>query len=192
MIVIPVETLLEAYAMGVFPMAPSRHSTEINWYTAGKRGIIPLESFHMSKNIRRLIRQHHFEIKYDTHFREVMMACANRETTWISDIIIDSYSRLHELGYAHSVEIYKEDRLVGGLYGVALRSAFFGESMFHYEKEMDKIALYYCHRRLSKGGFTLWDTQFYTDHLSQFGCIEIPDEKYQSLLQEALHKKAKF
>ena len=192
MIVIPVETLLEAYAMGVFPMAPSRHSSEINWYTANKRGIIPIDSFHMSKNVRRIIRQHHFEIKYDTRFRDVMKACANRKTTWISDIIIDSYNRLHELGYAHSVEIYKKDRLVGGLYGVALRSAFFGESMFHYEKEMDKIALYYCHRRLVKGGFELWDTQFYTDHLSQFGCIEISDARYQFLLKNALKKKSVF
>lgn len=190
--IIPIETLLEAYAMGVFPMAPSRHSTEINWYTANKRGIIPIDQFHMSQNVKRLIRQHHFEVKYDTHFREVMKACADRETTWISDVIIESYSRLFELGYAHSVELYKNNHLAGGLYGVALRSAFFGESMFHYSKEMDKIALYYCHDKLKKGGFTLWDTQFYTEHLSQFGCIEISDNRYQILLKKALQSKALF
>ena len=190
--VIPIETLFEAYAMGIFPMAPSRNSREINWYTAKKRGIIPIDKFHMPKNVRRIIRQHEYEVKYDTRFREVMLACADRETTWISDIIIESYTRLHELGYAHSVEIYQDEKLAGGLYGVALRSAFFGESMFHYEDEMDKIALHYCHQRLLEGGFTLWDTQFYTEHLSQFGCMEITDEEYQVLLKEALQKEAFF
>lgn len=190
--IIAPEILLEGYAMGIFPMAPNKNSEKVDWFTASERGIIPMDKFKVSKNVQRLIRQHHFTESYDTQFKEVVKACADRQTTWISDIIIESYNHLYELGYAHSVEITRENKLIGGLYGVSLRGAFFGESMFHYEKEMDKIALYYCHERLIQGGYVLWDTQFYTKHLSQFGCIEISDEEYQKLLREAMEIKAHF
>ena len=177
---------------GIFPMSQSRESHSYDWYTAKKRGIIPINRFHISKNVKRLIRQGKFEVSYNEHFRDVMQACADRSSTWISDIIIESYVRLHELNFAHSVEIWKNDELVGGLYGVAIGGAFFGESMFHYETDMDKIALHFCHSRLKEGGFVLWDTQFYTEHLSQFGCVEIPAEEYQERLRNALKIKAYF
>ncbi len=190
--IIPPEILLEGYALGIFPMAPHKNSENIDWFTANRRGIIPLDQFRVSKNVHRLIRQHHFTESYDEAFLEVVSACADRDTTWISDVIIESYNQLSELGFAHSVEIRHAKKLVGGLYGVSLKGAFFGESMFHYEKEMDKIALYYCHKKLAEGGFKLWDTQFYTKHLSHFGCIEISDEDYQKMLKEAMKTEAHF
>lgn len=190
--IIPVDKLLEGYMTGIFPMAGSHDEAGYEWYTARRRGIIPLDQFHVSKNVRRLIRQGHFRVDYDTCFREVMEACADRTSTWISKVIIESYVQLHELDFAHSVEIWKDDKLAGGLYGVTIGGAFFGESMFHYQKDMDKIALYFCHQRLVEGGFVLWDTQFYTDHLSRFGCIEISADEYLRKLYEALKIKAWF
>lgn len=190
--IIPPADLIYGYSHGMFPMAPSKNSDEVEWYTATRRGIIPLNSFHVSRNIHHLIRQHRFEVAFDRDFRGVITACADRKSTWISPVIIESYYRLHMLGFAHSVEIYKKKKLVGGLYGVALKAAFFGESMFHYETDMDKIALYYCHKHLEKEGFELWDTQFYTEHLSRFGCKEISSEQYDDLLQKALKKEARF
>jgi leucyl/phenylalanyl-tRNA--protein transferase len=190
--IIPPETLLNGYAQGIFPMAESKDSVSIEWYSARKRGIIPLNDFHISKNVARLIRQSKFEIRVDTQFRQVMEHCADRESTWINEIILDSYQNLHNLGYAHSVEVYKNDQLVGGLYGVRLQSAFFGESMFRLEPDMDKIALYYCHQILTHNRFLLWDTQYYTEHLSRFGCIEIDAEEYEYLLSEAMNKECFF
>ncbi|HCD53175.1 MAG TPA: leucyl/phenylalanyl-tRNA--protein transferase, partial [Balneolaceae bacterium] len=128
--IIPPENLLSAYAQGIFPMADSRDSDDVEWYSARMRGIIPVDQFHVSKNLARLIRQGKFEVKIDTRFREVVTACADRESTWINDLIINSYDILNQSGYAHSVEVYKEGKLVGGLYGVHLQAAFFGESMF--------------------------------------------------------------
>jgi len=181
------------YSQGIFPMADARDSKEFSWYTADRRGIIPLDDFHVSSNVQRIIRQGRYRIEIDTAFRRTMEHCADRETTWISDLLIESYTRLHEAGFAHSVEVYNdEDNMVGGLYGVSLKSAFFGESMFNKERESAKVALYYCHKALVEGGFELWDTQYYTDHLSQFGCIEITGEKYLDLLDEALTSEARF
>ncbi|MFN1835609.1 leucyl/phenylalanyl-tRNA--protein transferase [Balneola sp. MJW-20] len=190
--VIEPEALLKAYSQGIFPMANSKESKNVDWYTACKRGIIPLDNFHMSSNVMRLIRRGDFEVNIDTNFRQVIIACADRETTWINPLIIDSYCVLNEMGYAHSVEIYTGNELTGGLYGVSLGGAFFGESMFHYEPETDKIALYYCHEILEKNGFELWDTQFYTDHLARFGCIEIDSEEYEIRLEKALQKRCSF
>ncbi len=190
--IIPPESLLSAYAQGIFPMAESKDSKNVDWYSASKRGIIPIDQFHISKNVERLIRQGRFEVKTDSTFREVVQACADRETTWINDLIINSYDVLHQAGHAHSVEVYLDTKLVGGLYGVHLQAAFFGESMFKSEPEADKIALYYCHQILKKNGFKLWDTQFYTEHLSQFGCIEIEAAEYQTLLSEAMKKECRF
>lgn len=192
--IIAPEILLQGYARGVFPMADSRDADDVEWYTAHRRGVIPLDQFHVSSNVRRQVRNHHYEVRFDTAFREAMVHCANRRSTWISDLIINSYEQLHELGHAHSVEVYSHEtgQMVGGLYGVSLQAAFFGESMFNYERETAKIALYYCHRALVEGGFTLWDTQFYTEHLGRFGCVEIEADDYALLLEQAMRKKATF
>lgn len=190
--IIPPETLLSAYAQGIFPMAESRDSEDVDWYSASKRGIIPIEDFRVSKNVQRIIRQEKFEVKVDTRFREVVQSCAERETTWINDLILNSYDVLNQAGHAHSVEVYFENELVGGLYGVSLKAAFFGESMFKIETEADKVALYYCHQVLQKSGFKLWDTQFYTDHLAQFGCLEIDAQDYKVRLAEALESERIF
>ncbi len=190
--VIPPEVLLSAYAQGIFPMAESKQSEDVDWYTASKRGIIPLDDFHVSKNVRRIVRQDRFEIRVNTRFSEVVKECANRETSWINDLIIDSFELLNRQNNAHSVEVYRKGKLVGGLYGVSLGAAFFGESMFKRENEADKVALYYCHHILRYNGFTLWDTQFYTEHLAQFGCKEIEAAEYELRLAIALDKKAQF
>ncbi len=190
--IIPLESLLSAYAQGIFPMAESKQSYDVNWYSASKRGIIPIDGFHISKNVKRVIRQEKFKVKVDTQFREVVQACANREATWINNLIVDSYDVLNQAGHAHSVEIYLKERLVGGLYGVSLKSAFFGESMFNIEPEADKVALYYCHQILERNGFKLWDTQFYTDHLARFGCIEIEAKEYEVRLAKAMNGEVEF
>lgn len=191
--IIPPEILLESYSKGVFPMSETRDDDSVGWYSASLRGIIPMENFKVSSNVERLIRQGRYSCKINTQFRQVMVECAARQSTWISDIIIDSFEILHQTGNTHSVEMYdEEDNLAGGLYGVSLGGAFFGESMFKNSKEADKIALWHCHRILEKGGFELWDTQFYTDHLSQFGCIEITAAEYERRLKKALKKEANF
>lgn len=173
-------------------MAESKDADNVDWYTARKRGIIPIGQFHASENLERIIRQERFEIRVNHNFREVVTQCANRNSTWINDLIINSYDVLNQHGNACSVESYLDGELVGGLYGVKLKSAFFGESMFRKEKWADKVALYYCHEILQKNGFLLWDTQFYTDHLAQFGCIEIDASEYEQMLDEALKKDCEF
>ncbi|MEX0905968.1 MAG: leucyl/phenylalanyl-tRNA--protein transferase [Balneolaceae bacterium] len=191
--IIPPEVLLEAYSRGIFPMSETRDDNTVGWYSAKERGIIPMENFSVSSNVRRLIRQGRYTCKVNTSFRDVVTECATRETTWISDLIINSFEVLHMAGHAHSVEIFdEEEHLSGGLYGVSLGAAFFGESMFKKQKEADKIALWHCHRILQENGFELWDTQFYTDHLAQFGCIEIPAEEYKERLENALEKEVFF
>ncbi len=187
------EVLLSGYARGIFPMADSRHDPEAKWYTAHRRGIIPLDNFKVSSNVRRIIRNDHYIVKIDSDFRAVIEECADRDSTWISEEIIESYVRLHEMGHAHSVDVYNQKQeLVGGQYGVSLGAAFFGESMFEHEKEASKVALFYCHKALVKGGFELWDTQFWSEHLAQFGCIEISAEEYERRLRGALKKRATF
>jgi leucyl/phenylalanyl-tRNA---protein transferase len=174
-------------------MSEERDDESVGWYSARLRGIIPINEFKVSKNVRRIIRQNRYECRVNTCFRAVMEECANRNTTWISDLIINSFEMLHLAGHAHSVEVFdKSGNLGGGLYGVTLGAAFFGESMFKNDKEADKVALWHCHRILKKNGFELWDTQFYTDHLAQFGCIEIPAKEYDTLLENALKKECKF
>lgn len=190
--IIPPETLLEAYAQGIFPMADSKKADDVDWYKPQRRGIIPLDSFHSPKNVRRIVRQGRYDIYINRNFREVMKECASRETTWINDLILDSYTILSELGHAYSVECYQGDKLAGGLYGVKLGAAFFGESMFKNAREADKVALQYCHSILRENGFELWDTQYYTEHLGRFGCVEIEADKYDKLLAEALEKECEF
>lgn len=187
------EELLNAYANGIFPMADSRDDPEAKWYTSRYRGIIPIDNFRVSSNVKRIVRNHHYHVKFDYNFRQVMEACADRDTTWISQEIIESYCRLHELDHAHSVSIYNQEwELVGGQYGVSLGAAFFGESLFGWAKEASKVALYWTHQALKQGGFELWDTQFWTEHLAQFGCIEITADEYDKRLQSALDKEAEF
>ncbi|WP_069130383.1 leucyl/phenylalanyl-tRNA--protein transferase [Rhodohalobacter halophilus] len=190
--IIPPETLLEAYGQGIFPMSESRDDSTVGWYSARQRGIIPMDQFKVSSNVERIIRQGRFQCRVNTRFRDVMVECANRRSTWISELIIDSFEVLHHAGHAHSVEMYNSTGdLAGGLYGVSLGSAFLGESMFKNDKEADKVALWHCHQILQKNGFTLWDTQFYTDHLAQFGCVEISAEEYQKRLESAMEKEHK-
>ena len=184
---IPADTLLSAYASGWFPMAVA--PGEIRWYSPDPRGIIPLDTFHVPSRLARTLRARRFEIRLDTSFPAVIEACAERgdeEGNWIDREIIESYCALHDRGVAHSVETWENGALVGGLYGVALGGAFFGESMFHRAKDASKAALVALVEQLRTRGYTLLDTQWVTDHLLQFGAIEIPRRRYLRLLDEAL------
>jgi len=186
------EVLICAYSTGVFPMAEHRKDVSVMWFEPERRGILPLDCFHISHSLARVIRKGVFEVRTDTAFREVMLNCADREETWINDQILDAYCQLFDLGLAHSVECWKENTLVGGLYGVSLGGAFFGESMFSKQTNASKVALCALVERLKEGGFTLLDTQFLTPHLASFGGIEISEKEYLSLLKEALNIKASF
>jgi leucyl/phenylalanyl-tRNA---protein transferase len=190
--IIPPEILMQAYAQGIFPMADSRNDPEINWYSARRRGIIPFNAFRVPRKVHRLIRKQPYRWSVNEDFRGVIEGCADRETTWISDRIVASFEELHKAGHAHSVEIWQGSRLVAGTYGASLRSAFFAESMFQRVPEMSKVALFHCHQVLVDGGFQLWDVQFYTRHLAQFGCREIDARIYRRLLARALRHKASF
>jgi leucyl/phenylalanyl-tRNA---protein transferase len=164
----------------------------IGWFSPEPRAIIPLDKFHVPHALRRLAHKEIFEIKIDNSFGEVIRGCARRRETWINPEIIESYEQLHELGYAHSVEAWSKDKLVGGLYGVAIGGAFFGESMFHRERDASKIALVALVERLRKRKFALLDTQWLTPHLKQFGAIEIPRAHYLKLLKRAVELPRKF
>ncbi|MCU0796004.1 MAG: leucyl/phenylalanyl-tRNA--protein transferase [Akkermansiaceae bacterium] len=181
---IPPQILLGAYAQGVFPMA---EEGEILWFSPTKRGIIPLdEGFHVTHGLRRAMRKKPFEIRMDTAFEAVMRGCAEREETWIDEAIVASYLRLFELGFAHSVECWDEEGLQGGLYGVSLGRAFFGESMFSRKTDASKIALVHLVEWLRGGGFELLDTQWMTPHLRTMGGIEVPRARYLKMLAHAL------
>ncbi len=181
---IPPEVLLSAYAQGVFPMA---HDGEIQWFSPQKRGLIPLDDrFHIPHGLKRALKRKPFEVKWDTAFREVMLACADRGETWIDDTILESYCRLHELGHAHSVECWDDEGLQGGLYGVELPGVFFGESMFSRKTDASKIALVALVENLRTRGFRLLDTQWMTEHLRQFGGYELTRKEYHAALGKAL------
>jgi len=184
------ELLLQGYRLGVFPMAMEDDS--IQWFSPDPRAILPLEDFHVPHALRRLVRKRVFETTIDTAFSKVIEACAKREDTWINLEIIESYTELHELGYAHSVEAWKEGRLAGGLYGVAVGGAFFGESMFHRETDASKIALVALVEHLCARKFALLDTQWLTPHLQQFGGLEISRDHYLRLLRRAIELPRKF
>lgn len=192
MSIIPSSILLEAYRMGIFPMAESADAEEVNWYSARKRGIIPLNTFRLSRRDQRSIRTAGFTPGINKDFKGVIEGCAARQSTWISENLKKSFMALHEKGSAHSVEVYLDEKLVGGLYGVAIGGAFFAESMFQTEKEAMKAALLFCHRHLTAQGFVLWDVQFYTDHLGRFGCVEISSRAYEKILKDALKIRAVF
>jgi leucyl/phenylalanyl-tRNA--protein transferase len=185
------ELLVRAYCMGVFPMADSR-AGEVRWYAPDPRAIVPLDSFHVSRSLRRTIRRGTFEVRVDTAFGAVMRACGARDQTWISDEIIAAYEALYRLGLAHSVETWRGDELVGGLYGVTLGGAFFGESMFSRQTDASKVALVALVDRLRERSYTLLDTQFLTDHLARFGAVEIPKQEYQARLATALRLDCRF
>ena len=178
--------LLQGYATGIFPMADSRDANELFWVEPRNRAIIPLDRFHVSHSLRRTLRSGRFEVSRDRDFQAVITACADREETWINDELERAMLALHGSGHAHSVEVWIGDRLVGGLYGVKLGRAFFGESMFSRERDASKIALACLVARLKTGNFTLLDCQFMTDHLASLGAISVPRETYVALLSAAL------
>ena len=184
--------LLTAYARGIFPMAETARDKDVFWVEPKKRGVLPLDGFHCSHSLARLIRKGVFTVSFDTDFKGVMEACADRSETWINREIVDSYCFLFEHGYAHSVECRDEEGLQGGLYGVSLGGAFFGESMFHRKTNASKVALAALVDRLIAKGFVLLDTQFLTPHLASLGGIEMPQKKYLNLLRQALTVKATF
>jgi leucyl/phenylalanyl-tRNA--protein transferase len=187
---IPPSLLLEGYCTGIFPMA--MEGGEIGWFSPDPRGIIPIDAFHVPHGLRRSLRKISFEIRINTRFEEVMRECSDRDETWINEEIIASYVNLHRLGFAHSLEVWVEKELAGGLYGVSIHGAFFGESMFHKVPDASKIALAALVDRLKERGFRLLDTQYVTDHLRTFGAIEISRAKYLSLLRQALALDCRF
>jgi len=191
--IIPPDILLAAYRQGCFPMGLGpQHNDEIGWFEPRKRGIIPLDQFHIPHNLQRTLRKKQFEIRFNTAFEQVMHQCANRSETWINETIIASYLQLHHLGSAHSVETWLENHLVGGLYGVHIAGAFFGESMFHTVTDASKVALVALVEHLRTRDFLLLDTQWQTPHLARFGAIEIHRTAYQHLLRQALRTPRQF
>jgi leucyl/phenylalanyl-tRNA--protein transferase len=190
------ELLLRAYACGIFPMSESADDPSLFWVEPEQRGVIPLTGFKVSSRLARTVRSDVFTVRVNTAFRRVVAECAapkpGREDTWINGRIRDLYGALHEMGHAHSVEVWQEDDLVGGLYGVSLGRAFFGESMFHHARDASKVALVHLVARLIAGGFVLLDTQYVTDHLISFGAVEVPRNRYRKLLSAALDDGGAF
>ena len=184
--------LVRAYREGIFPMAVE--GGEIGWFSPDPRGILPLDRLRIPSRLARVVRQGRFQITFDRQFEVVMRACADRrgDGTWISDEIVQSYLALHRLGLAHSIEVWRGDALAGGLYGVHLGGAFFGESMFHRETDASKVALATLVDRMTRHGFRLLDIQWVTPHLEQFGAIEIPKAQYLALLKRALALECAF
>jgi len=196
MVEITPELVLKAYAAGVFPMAESRDDPHLFWVDPKRRGVLPLERFHISRRLRRTVRRSPWRIAVDRDFGAVMERCASpapgRWSTWINEQILELFNALHDRGFAHSVEVWEEDELVGGLYGIALGAAFFGESMFSRRRDASKVALVHLVGRLKIAGFRLLDTQFVTEHLEQFGAIEIPRDDYHAQLERALGYSVDF
>jgi leucyl/phenylalanyl-tRNA--protein transferase len=190
------EVLLKAYACGIFPMAESAEDPALYWIEPDKRGIIPLEQFHVPVRLARTVRSGRFDIRINRDFEGVLDGCAapgpGRARTWINTRIRTLYCRLYDIGHCHSVEAYEGDELVGGLYGVCLGRAFFGESMFHRARDASKVALVHLVARLKAGGYKLLDTQFVTDHLKTFGAVEVSRRQYHRLLEDALIGEADF
>src|ERR1700688_3075085 len=190
------EVLLRAYACGIFPMAESADDPTLFWVEPELRGVIPLAGFHIASRLARTVRSDAFTVTVDTAFKAVIAGCAapqpGRDDTWINARIRDLYIGLHELGHGHSVEVWQDDELVGGLYGVSLGRAFFGESMFHHARDASKVALVHLVARLIAGGFALLEAQYVTEHLRSFGAVEIPRRRYRALLDKAIAGRADF
>jgi leucyl/phenylalanyl-tRNA---protein transferase len=192
---ISTDDLLYGYCNGIFPMADSSEG-EIYWYSPDPRAIIPIDTYKPSKSLKPTLNQNVFEIAFNKNFKEVMKNCAlprfEDDETWISQDIIDSYHNLHKLGFAHSVEVYKQEVLVGGLYGVSVGSVFFGESMFHKVPNASKVAFHYLMENLKQRNFKLLDTQFINDNVKRFGAIEIPKRQFMKILKDSISTKNKF
>ena len=190
------QVLLKAYSCGIFPMAESADDPALYWIEPQQRGVLPLDGFHIPRRLLRTVRTTPFQVKVDSAYDGVIDGCAapraGRMSTWINTRIRALYRELFDLGACHTVEVWHGDKLVGGLYGVALKSAFFGESMFSTERDASKIALVHLAARLIRGGFTLLDTQFVTEHLRQFGTVELDRSTFQAQLERALEKNADF
>lgn len=190
------QVLLKAYACGIFPMAESADDPALYWIEPQARGILPLDRFHIAKRLKRTVKQDVFEVRVDSDFEAVIEGCgsarAGRDTTWINDKIRKLYGDLYDMGHCHTVETWRDGRLVGGLYGVALEGAFFGESMFSYETDASKVALVHLLGRLIAGRFSLLDCQFVTDHLRQFGTVEVDRKRFHTLLESALAAPGDF
>ncbi len=193
---IPPDLLLKAYASGVFPMAESASDPEVFWVRPETRGIIPLDGLHVPRSLRKTIRHQRFDIRLDYDFEAVIDGCAEareeRKSTWINAPIREAYVGLHQRGHCHSVEAWRDGYLVGGLYGVTLGRAFFGESMFSREQDASKVCLVKLVEHLNIRGFVLLDTQFTTDHLKRFGAVDVPRRSYEKLLENALRGEAAF
>ena len=186
------ELLLHGYSIGIFPMAEHRDDPEIFWVDPRRRGVFPLDGFHISRSLSRAMRRTRFTITTNPAFNDVVAGCADRADTWINAEIFSLYAQLHTLGHAHALEVWEDDMLVGGVYGVTLGRAFFGESMFSRRDNASKIALACLVDRLNRGGFTLFDTQFLTPHLASLGAQEITRAAYHARLEMALMKTADF
>ena len=186
------ELLLHGYSIGIFPMAEHRDDPEIFWVDPRRRGVFPLDGFHISRSLSRAMRRTRFTITTNTAFNDVVAGCADRADTWINAEIFSLYAQLHTLGHAHALEVWEDDMLVGGVYGVTLGRAFFGESMFSRRDNASKIALACLVDRLNRGGVTLFDTQFLTPHLASLGAQEITRAAYHARLEMALMKTADF
>lgn len=190
------DLVIRAYRAGIFPMAEDEASPDVFWVSPEQRGILPLDSFHVSRSLRKAMKSSSFSIRVDTDFMGVIQGCAmfgtDRETTWINPSIKKIYGQLFVRGLCHTVEVWDGEELVGGLYGLSLGAAFFGESMFHTKTNASKMALVHLVERLRAGGYRLLDTQFVTDHLATFGGIEIPREDYELKLAEALQHEGDF
>ncbi len=190
------ELVIRAYEAGIFPMSEDEHSSGVFWVSPDKRGIIPLENFHISKSLLKEIKKNKYQIRIDNDFDAIIHGCANfgteRKTTWINSDIINVYRQLFKQKICHTIEVWDKNQLIGGLYGLALNGAFFGESMFHTVSNASKIALFCLIKRLQFGGYSLLDTQFITPHLASLGAIEIEREEYETLLFQSQHIKADF
>ena len=186
------ETLIRAYCNGIFPMAEGQDTNKIFWISPEVRGVIPLNKFHISKSLRRSIVKRDYKIKINTDFLAVIKNCADRSESWINSDSLKAYSDLFDLGFCHSIEVWDNDDLIGGIYGLAIKRAFFGESMFSKRPNASKIALAYLVHRLKYGGFLLFDVQFQSEHLKTLGAIEVLKANYQDLLKNALEGDANF
>ena len=184
------ETVLRGYTSGYFPMPDS--TGRLRWQFPPWRGVIPIEGFHVPRSVARLIRTGRFEVRYDTAVEQVIRACADRETTWITEEIVEIYLRLHDWGIVHSVETWQDGKLAGGLYGVTIGGYFAGESQFHRERDAGKVAFGALAELLRAGGYLLHDTQYCTDYLAQFGCIEVPADEFLDQLKTAVALRAAF
>lgn len=184
--------MIRLYAMGAFPMADPENGDKIDWFMPEKRAIIPIDAYNVPRSLRKHIEKTEFRIEIDRDFESVVKNCAKREETWISEKLIKAYFNLYAINHIHTVEVYQENKLVGGLYGITYHGAFFGESMFSEVSQASKIALVKLLEHLRKKGFVLLDIQFMTDHLEMFGAIEIPFEEYEELLQKAYATPVEF